>query len=65
MNAYVFITTLDPRDPEDEVEVRVLYDAFMVSLYKGLVEVTSYDQFDRRTALQCHRNSEEWEEQML
>ncbi len=63
MNVHVFITTLDPRDPDDEVEVRFLFDTFMVSLYKGDVEVSHYDRFDYRTALQCHRNAEGWEEQ--
>lgn len=64
--AHLFVARIDPFDPLDpngEAEVRILYDTFMVSFYDGDVEVNSYDQFDYRTALQCHRNSETWEEQ--
>lgn len=58
MKAQVFLTT-----GPDEGEVRILYDTFMVSLYDGDVIVNYYDRFDYRTAIQCHRNSDEWEEQ--
>lgn len=57
MKARVFLTT-----GPDEGEVRIFYHTFMVSLYDGNVQVDYYDRFDHRTALQCHRNSEEWEE---
>ena len=61
MNAHIFVTVLDD---DDEVEIRILYESFMVSLYKGDVEVNHYDRIDYRMALQCHRNSDEWEEQL-
>lgn len=61
MIAHLFVTTND--QSEDEVEVRILYETFMVSLFQGDVEVSLYDQYDYRTALACHRNSEGWEEQ--
>lgn len=62
MKAHLFITVNNKED--EETEIRILYDTFMVSVYKGEVTI---DPYSNRSVLDfvlgCHRDSSAWEEQ--
>jgi hypothetical protein len=60
MNAHLFIS-VDNKE-EEETEIRILYDTFVVCMYEGGLIVESYDS-DPDYVLSCHRGSSTWEEQ--
>lgn len=55
MNVHVFITT-------DNMEIRILYEDFDVTLYEGRANITPYGSYDLRFALSAHQRSSDWEQ---